>query len=100
MSNIDDGISITVTWISISDARRCKKCEALHNYQWMFKGSLPPVIEHPTFGVVWDIELNTSMAHEYTVPSINCRCQLEVNVEVNLAQIEEYRMLQDSLELL
>lgn len=78
-----------VTWQSIPDKRRCKICEALHGYTWIFEDALPPVIQHPKFGVVWNVELDTSMAHEFPIPSIHCRCQLIVETEIEMASISE-----------
>ncbi len=70
-----------VTWVSIPDKKRCKTCEVLHDYQWVFEDTLPPLIQHPQFGIVWDVELNTSMAHEFPMPSIHCRCYLDIQID-------------------
>jgi len=78
--------TLTVTWQSIPDQQRCKVCEELQGYRWIFEGEdLPPVLQHPKFGIVWNLELNTSHAHEFGVFSgINCRCSLDIDIDVDL----------------
>ena len=41
------------------------------------------------FGVVWDLEGNHSVAHEFQGGlSIHCRCDLDITIDVNVDQME------------
>jgi len=102
LSEVLEGVTFIVTWISIPDQRRCKICEVLHGYQWTFENALPPLIQHSQFGIVWNVELDTSMAHEFTVPSIHCRCTLDVEIDVNpdKLEIDELVSVAEARELL
>ena len=67
-------VDVTVTWNSQFDARVCNKCLMLRDYKWTFKETLPSVLIHPAFGLVWDLTVDQSRAHG--LRSYNCRCFL------------------------
>ena len=83
------GLTYRIIWHSIPDKRRCKICEGLEGYTWTFEEAFPPFLEHPIFGVVWDMEANHSIAHEFQGGlAINCRCFPEIIIDINVEQIE------------
>jgi hypothetical protein len=94
--------TITITWHSIPDKRRCKICEALEGYEWTFVDKLPPLVEHPQFGIVWNVEADSSVAHEFQGGlAIHCRCYLTTEIDdsdlqENLEIIKQHKQRLDS----
>jgi len=69
----------TFTWQTI-DVDACKKCLAMNGTQWQTL-ELTPVLVHPLFGDVYDLEIDKSLVHP------NCRCYLQIDVQVDLEKI-------------
>ena len=71
--------TLTFTWNTFWDNRTCNKCKALQGYVWTFKDEFPQLLEHPKYGVVWDLVADQSRAHGLAV--WNCRCHLTIEID-------------------
>ena len=69
-------ITYTITWINLGDA--CEKCQILALTPFLIDGELPPTLDHPIYGPVWDFMSDISLVHP------NCRCMLDIQVDVDL----------------
>ena len=76
-------------WHSLSDA--CPKCRSLNGHEWREQDLFQNTLWDAVWGDVWNLNADYSLAHP------NCRCQLEVRVEVKLEEIAE---LNDFMEIL
>jgi hypothetical protein len=97
-------VNVIITWNSQFDGRVCGKCLLLSDYKWTFKETLPSVLVHPTFGVVWDLTVDESRAHGLS--SYNCRCFLTYEFDdSDVTQllndtIDRKHKLEDNLDVL
>ena len=94
MSNIDEAITYVFTWHALSDA--CRVCRGLNGYEFHDQDLFQERLWSPIWGDVWDLNANHSLAHG--VRQYNCRCQLEVRVEFNIEEVEEWNTFLDLME--
>jgi len=89
MSVEKDLVKYVFAWHCLSDA--CEKCQALNGREWhdqdIYQGTLWDIF----YGDIWDLNVGISLAHP------NCRCQLEVRVEIDVSKIEEFNTLEELL---
>lgn len=76
----------------LSDA--CSKCQALNGREWHDQDLFQNVLWDPIWGNIWDLNVGTSLMHP------NCRCQLEVRVEIDVKQIDQYCEFHDLVRML
>ena len=65
----------------MKDDRVCPVCQALEGFTWTFeagKNQLGGSLNHPTYGVVWDIT-SGSQAHGHRG---NCRCNITHVIDI------------------
>lgn len=62
------------------DEHACERCLALDGSEWQTL-DLTPILVHPFFGDVYDLETDQSLMHP------NCRCYLDVDVQVDLEKL-------------
>ncbi len=62
------------------DEHACEKCLDLDGSEWQTL-DLTPVLVHPFFGDVYDLETDQSLIHPH------CRCYLDVDVQVDLEKL-------------
>jgi hypothetical protein len=95
MSDVEQAITYVFAWHALSDA--CPKCQNLNGREWHDQDLFQGVLWDPIWGNVWNLDADHSMAHgdfQY-----NCRCQLEVRVNFDITQVEEYVVLMDTITL-
>jgi len=87
-------VSIKYWWNINHDPTTCDKCGECEGYEWIFLEEMPPpILVHPKWGAMWDLEADHSLAH--TNPprrSGVCRCWLDWEIddsdlEVRIAQL-------------
>jgi len=94
MSDVDDAFTYIFTWRTSRDDRVCQWCDPLDG-EVMFFDLFSDVLISDTAGPVWDLNLDRSLLHG---ASGTCRCELEVEVELDWSQIEELQELQELLK--
>jgi len=70
----------------------------LNGRQWTDQDLFQSVLWDQIWGNVWNLDEDHSMAHGEH--QYNCRCTLEVTVDVHLEKIEEYATFTRLLEML
>jgi hypothetical protein len=96
---------LTVKWHTHPELRQtvdfCDICDNLNGSEWTFhtdREPFPPVLSHPSHGVVWDCDADQSRAHGSH--RYNCHCTLTwvMNDEDLASKIHEINMgLRDRL---
>lgn len=97
MSNVDEYITYVFTWRTSRDEQVCPICHPLDG-QVIFFDLFAPVLVSDTHGAIWDLNGDFSLAHG--VRRYNCRCTLDVDVEVDWDKIAEFNELKTNLELM
>jgi hypothetical protein len=89
-TGIEDAITYVFRWRTSHDVKVCQKCRSLEG-QILFHNLFAPVLVSDTHGPVWDLDRDHSLAHGYH--RYNCRCTLEVEVEVDWNRMVELEIL-------
>jgi len=79
---MSEPISYVFSWRALSDA--CPKCQALNGQEWNDQDLFQNTLWDPIYGDIWNLDADHTLAHP------NCRCQLEVRVNFDITQLEEY----------
>jgi len=83
------------TWTTMHDGHVCKKCDVLDGVTWETL-ELTPILTHPLFGDVYDLETDQSLTHGSF--AISCRCFLHVEVEVDLSKVPTMANLSNEID--
>ena len=86
---MSEGITYILTWHACSDA--CTKCQHLNGREYRDQDIFQQTVWDSIWGNIWHLDEGHSLAHP------NCRCQLEVRVEVDLNQFPEIQELKSIL---
>jgi len=89
VSSVDEAVSYIFTWHSLSDA--CPKCRSLNGQEFRDQDLFQERLFSHIWGDIWDLNADHTLAHP------NCRCQLDVRVEVDWFQVPELVELQVNL---
>jgi len=91
----EEEISYVFAWHALSDA--CPICRSLNGQEFRDQNLFQEKVWSPIWGDIWDLNADHSLAHGEH--QYNCRCQLEVRVEFDITEIEEYNTFEDLLRL-
>jgi hypothetical protein len=94
MSIQDPGVHYIFTWHSLDTA--CRQCQSLNGYQWTDADIYQNTLWSPFYGDVWSLDLGLPLTHGGT--GINCRCWVDVQTIINLAEITTLQELGILLE--
>jgi len=86
---VDQAFSYVFAWHALSDA--CPKCQSLNGQEFYDQDLFQEVLYSPIWGDLWDLNNDHPLTHP------NCRCQLEVRVNVDVTQIREYTVLAETI---
>jgi hypothetical protein len=84
MSQVEELVTYVFKWVTVVDARTCEKCLSLNGKEWRNQDLFQDAIWDEMYAGIWDLNANHSILHP------NCRCLLEVTVEIHLEKIEVY----------
>jgi hypothetical protein len=93
-ASVDDALTYVFTWRTSHDERVCPICAPLDG-QVIFYNLFAPILVSDTHGPVWDLDGDHSLAHG--VRTFNCRCTLDVDVDVDWGKIREFQELRENL---
>ena len=93
-TDVDDAITYVFRWRTSRDEGVCSICGALDG-QIIYYNLFAPILVSDTHGPVWDLDRDHSLAHGYH--RYNCRCNLEVEVEVDWNRIGAFQELRETL---
>lgn len=89
--------TLSITWISMRDARVCPICQAIDGYVWIFEANaVPSELWHPAFSFpVWTTA-EGSGAHGHDLDT--CRCDLELDIVSFADYVLRVKRIADALE--
>jgi len=85
MSEVEELVTYVFKWVTVVDTRTCKKCLGLNGKEWHGQDLFESAVWDDIYGEVWGLDEGHSLLHP------NCRCQMEVTVEIHLEKINIYR---------
>jgi len=83
-------IEYVFVWHALRDA--CPKCRSLSEQEFHDQDIYQHTVFSVIWGDIWDLDADHTLAHP------NCRCQLEVRVDVHVMRIPAFTDLQHLLE--
>ena len=94
---MSEAISYTFVWHSFANA--CPICQGLDGQEFKDQDLFANLLFNPSTGKpIWNMNADHSLAHGYG--KFNCKCQLEVRVNIDLTQIEELNALQNTVQIM
>jgi len=92
MSSVDEAFSYVFVWHALSDA--CPKCRSLNGQEFRDQNLFQETLFSHIWGDIWDLNADHTLAHP------NCRCQVEVRVEVDWSKWDVLREIREANALL
>jgi len=81
-SSVDAAIRYVFTWHALSDC--CPKCRHLNGKEYRDQDLFQNTLWDVFWGDIWDLDADHTLVHP------NCRCQLELRVDVNLNKLPSF----------
>ena len=95
-ASLDDARKTVFMWHSMGDA--CPQCLNLNGREWYDQDVFQDVLWDATWGNLVDLTTGQKFTHGGT--GINCRCDLEVRVELDVVEVEELTSFEELLGLM
>ena len=90
---MSEAVSYTFVWHAFAGA--CPICQSLDGQEFKDQDLFANLLFDKTGKPIWNMDADHSLAHGYG--KFNCKCQLEVQVHIDLTQVEELNAVKDSL---
>jgi len=86
MSVAEELVTYVFKWVTVVDERTCKRCLELDGKEWYGQDLFESAVWDDIYGEVWGLNAEHSLLHP------NCRCQLQITVEIHVNEIEIYEL--------
>lgn len=85
-SKMSEAITYVFRWRTAGDERVCPVCAPLNEREWTQQDLFQPMLFDEVSGMpIWNLDADHSLAHGDE--PYNCRCHLEVEVNVSLDEV-------------
>jgi len=88
----EEYVTYIFMWHSMGDA--CRKCQSLNGQTFENQSIYQQMLWSPIWGDLMDLDTGYLFTHP------NCRCQVEVQAQVNIKEIDELTEFQRFLEIM